>query len=104
MSKYYDPWAHKMQIGFTRFFQFIFLTLILGLVIWYFWVSRYFEADLWDYTKEAMFGDSKFLKALFKMCFLSSALFSLLIFTLLMRGKSQTGDNHYRGSRINNDY
>ena len=100
MSNYYDPWAHAIQIFFTRLFQFILLTLILGFLVWYAWLHFYFEAAFFSNTKKTIFGDSELIKATFIMCFACSGLFTSLLFSWLMVGRSQKGELHHRGSRM----
>ena len=103
MSNYYDPWQHAINIFVKRIFQFIALTILLSFFIWYFWVHYYFEIALWDASKQVFKDGTSLLKALFTMCFISAGTITGWLFTWLIRRLKNKNDNHYRGSRIDND-
>lgn len=103
MSNYYDPWQHAIHIFVKRIFQFIALTIFLGFLSWYAWLHFYFEYGIWDATKLAVSGEVKSLKALLLMCFVNAGVITGWLFTWLIKSRKQTGDNHYRGSRIQNN-
>lgn len=102
MSNDYDPWQHNIHIFFKRIFQFIGLTIFLGFLTWYAWLHFYFEIGIWDATKQIFKAEPSLFKALFTMCFIIAATITSWLFTWLMRNKNQKGDNHYRGSHLQN--
>ena len=103
MSQYYDPWAHATHIFFKRIFQFFGLTFILGTIMWFGWVHFYFEFGILDATSFAISSDGSGIKALLIMCFVFAGVITGWKFTWLIGSRKHKGDNHYRGSRIQND-
>ena len=103
MTQYYDPWQHAVKIFVNRIFQFIALTIFLGFLTWYAWLHFYFEIEIWETTKQAVMGNAGLLKALLLMCFVSSGLITGWLFSWLIVSRKQKGDNHYRGSSIQNN-
>lgn len=102
MTSYYNSWKHARQLLFSRFLEFIYFTFIIGLVFWYAWVKYYLGVGFWWGTKEAVLGDSELLKPLIIMCFINSAFATGWIFTVLLRGKSRSVEQHHRGSKLRN--
>jgi hypothetical protein len=103
MSNYYDPWQHAIHIFLKRIIQYIALTITLGFLAWYGWVHFHFGVGIWDATKLAISSEASALKALLIMCFVCAGVITGWLFTWLIGSRKQKSDNHYRGSRINND-
>lgn len=104
MSHFYDPWQHAMYLFMTRVMQFLFLSLVLGLVVWACLLHSYFDCTWLDTARAtwAMLQTTESTwRAIFGLCFVVGALLSAWLFTwLMLRARLQRGDSYRRGSRV----
>lgn len=104
MNNFYDPWQHAIHLFMTRVMQFLFLSLILGLMTWASLLHWFFDAswpEVARFTWGMVRGADKTWRAICAQSFAIGALLTAWLFTwLTLRARLQIGDSHRRGSRV----
>lgn len=97
---YYDPWSHAIKIFFTRLFQFIVASLLLGLLVWYALLRWYLEAPFIETTRLAINTDNFAVRSTLGLCLVIGTLLTAWLFTCLIMRRPPPDDRLNRGARI----
>ncbi len=103
-NTYYDSWAHARQIFLTRIFEFLFLSLFLGLATWLCLLHFVFDIEFIkaiSFTLKNSLHLDKVWNAVLSLCGLVGLLLSSCLFIwLLQRKRLSNGDRYRRGARV----